>query len=88
MLFKCLLIQAKIHAQNWAGLTAMVEKLALHRLKPADFVDDRSDADYEPFQDQLLTAIHKSLKKHPDLHGEMRVRLFFPGWLGYQRPRI
>ena len=70
MLFKCLLIQAKIHAENWAGLTALVEKLGLHRLKPADFMDDRPDADYEPFQDQLLTAIHKSLKKHPDLHGE------------------
>lgn len=70
MLFKCLLIQAKIHAENWAGLVALVENLALHRLKPADFVDDRPDADYEPFQDQLLTAIHKCLKKHPDLHGE------------------
>ncbi|QTN34155.1 hypothetical protein HZ994_18130 [Akkermansiaceae bacterium] len=70
MLFKCILIQAKLHAENWVGLVPLVEKLGLHRLKPEEFADDREDSDFEPFQDQLLTAIHKCIKKHPALQGD------------------
>jgi len=70
MLFKCLLIQAKIHADGWNGLVPLVEKLGLHRMSAEEFADDRPDSDFEPFQDQLLTAIHKCLKGHPLLHGE------------------
>lgn len=65
ILFKCILIQAKIHAENWAGLIALVEKLELHKLSPDDFADEQPESDFDSFQDQLLGAVHKCLKKHP-----------------------
>lgn len=70
MLFKCILIQAKLHAENWAGLVPLVEKLGLHRLKTEDFSDDREESNYDPFQVQLLTALYHCLKKHPALKCE------------------
>jgi hypothetical protein len=66
--FMCLLLQAKKLAETWQGFVPFVEHLGLERINPAEF--DRPDADNEPFPSQLLTAIHKSLKKHSDLHGE------------------
>lgn len=70
ILFKCLLIQARRQAPNWAGIVPLIERMGLHRLCADDFKDDREEADYEPFQDQLLTMVYKCLKQHPDLQGE------------------
>jgi hypothetical protein len=65
MLFKNIFIQAKLHAENWTGVIALIEKLGLCRLKPEDFADETPDSDFAPFQDQLLGAVHRCLKKHP-----------------------
>ena len=70
MLFKCMLIQAKIQVEGWDGLVPLVEKLGLHRVPAEQFADDRPDSDFESFPNQLLASIYKSLKMHPDLHGE------------------
>ncbi|MFZ4595214.1 MAG: DUF7017 domain-containing protein [Verrucomicrobiaceae bacterium] len=65
MLFKNMLIQAKRQVENWGGLIPMVEKLALHSLKPEEFEDEEPNPDFPSFQDQLLGAVHKCLKHHP-----------------------
>jgi hypothetical protein len=70
ILFKCLLIQAKRLAEDWAGMVPLIEKMGLHRLPAADFADDRSESDFAPFQDQLLSIIYKCLKRHASLHTE------------------
>jgi hypothetical protein len=81
ILFKCMLIQAKIHVENWASLIPLVEKLELHKLSPADFVDDQSDSDFDSFQDQLLGAVHKCLKKHPAMRQPRpQLQLWLDAW--------
>lgn len=82
LLFKCVLIQAKIHAENWEGFVPLVERLGLHRLDPAVFADDRKDSEFQPFQDQLLTEIHKCVKKHESLRGERpKLLALLQSWL-------
>lgn len=67
MLFSNIFIQAKRQAENWTGLIALIEKLGLYQLKPEDFADEDPDSDFSPFQDQLLGAVHKCLKKHSSM---------------------
>lgn len=69
-IFKCLLLQAKKHAATWHGFVSFVEHLGLERMVPTDFADERESSDFSLFQDQLLAAIYKSLKMHPNLHGD------------------
>ena len=81
ILFKCLIIQAKIHTENWAGLIPLVEKLELHKLSPDDFVDDQPESDFDSFQDQLLGAVHKCLKKHPAMRQPRpQLQLWLDAW--------
>jgi tetratricopeptide (TPR) repeat protein len=79
MLFKNIFIQAKLHAESWTGVIALIEKLGLYRLKPEDFADETLDSDFAPFQDQLLGAVHKCLKKHPLMRENQSV---IHQWLG------
>jgi tetratricopeptide (TPR) repeat protein len=79
MLFKNIFIQAKLHAESWTGVIALIEKLGLYRLKPEDFADETLDSDFAPFQDQLLGAVHKCLKKHPLMRENQSV---IHKWLG------
>ncbi|MFY7929756.1 MAG: hypothetical protein ACOVS5_12870, partial [Oligoflexus sp.] len=67
MLFKNMLIQAKRQVEKWGGLVPLVERLALHDLKPSEFEEDVPNSDFASFQDQLLGVVHKCLKLHPSL---------------------
>jgi tetratricopeptide (TPR) repeat protein len=64
-LFTYLLIEAFKHAETWQEFVPFVEHLGLERIDPSELV--RPHQDYEPFQSQLLKAIHESLKKHRHL---------------------
>jgi tetratricopeptide (TPR) repeat protein len=79
MLFKNIFIQSKLHAENWTGVITLIGKLGLYRLKPEDFADETLDSDFAPFQDQLLGAVHKCLKKHPLMRENQYV---IHQWLG------
>ena len=81
ILFKYIIIQAKIHTENWAGLIPLVEKLELHKLSPDDFVDDQPESDFDSFQDQLLGVVHKCLKKHPHMRQPRpQLQLWLDAW--------
>ncbi|MBT8036115.1 MAG: hypothetical protein KJO21_01100 [Verrucomicrobiae bacterium] len=81
ILFKCILFHIKNHAEGWNGLVPLVEKLELHRIPATDFADDRPDTDYAPFQDQLLGAVHKCLKKHPAMRQQRpQLQLWLDAW--------
>lgn len=81
MLFRNLIIQAKLQAENWAGMIPLVERLGLHRFRPEEFADEQPNPDFPSFQDQLLSAIHKCLKKHPAMRGNRaNLLLWLDAW--------
>lgn len=65
MLTKCLLLEGMKNAENWAGFVQLVGGMGLEKLTEKDWVDERPDADFPPFQHQILKAIYQCLKHHP-----------------------
>jgi hypothetical protein len=67
MLAKCLLLEGMKNSENWPGLVAFVGALGLQELKSKDWVDERPEADFSPFQHQVLKALYQNLKHYAPL---------------------
>ncbi len=65
MLTKCLLLEGTKNAENWGGFVQLVSGMGLDKLTERDWVDERPNADFPPFQHQILKAIYQCLKHHP-----------------------